>query len=214
MRRKHAMPFTQSAALSQKQYLGFVPAPIRTDMQAGAFMLPQPPVDVQLVSVGYDRFELQWEPPVFDGGTPVLDYEIWYVVYHRNPLGCTSVATFTAHGVRGNCGIIQRMVLSALLIIVRCDLVRTGSMYLRTRTKTADQARATVKVIELPARSTTVWCVPNPICHTGAVVDGLFAMREYINVGVRARNWMGVSDVSDTIPLVKTAGMCTLDHSC
>ena len=52
-----------------------------------AFFTPKPPRNIQLQSYGSDYIEFIWLPPLSDGGTAVIDYEITYLqeYYIVNP---------------------------------------------------------------------------------------------------------------------------------
>lgn len=44
-----------------------------------ATFVPQPPRNCRVASKGPSHIEWHWDPPVFDGGLPLIDYEIGYV---------------------------------------------------------------------------------------------------------------------------------------
>lgn len=60
-----------------------------------SFLPPQAPLHLKAKRLLYDSVELYWERPVFDGGTPIIDYVIEYTV---NPLDQT-VSTTNVGGI-------------------------------------------------------------------------------------------------------------------
>lgn len=57
----------------------FVGAEVQQLIDTFATFVPQPPRNISMVSKGATFIEWSWMPPVFDGGLPIIDYEIRYV---------------------------------------------------------------------------------------------------------------------------------------
>ena len=57
----------------------FVGAAAQQLIDTFATFIPQPPRNIRMVSKGASFIEWSWEPPVFDGGLSIIDYEISYV---------------------------------------------------------------------------------------------------------------------------------------